>query len=127
MVALGLALEKLERPKAKERQAHGQTAPGKNAPANLAEASKGEVREKVAAHIGMKRSTYEKAKAVVVAASAPGGQASGKLPQASERTRDRVAPAVGIESRAYCSHLYARGGKREGKRCDGGCGSRCLP
>lgn len=71
-VALGEALEELERRKAKERQkAHGGTAPGKskNTSGNLPEVrSNGDTRDKVAEAVGMSGKTYEKAKAVVEAA-----------------------------------------------------------
>ncbi|HUT56718.1 MAG TPA: ParB N-terminal domain-containing protein [Phycisphaerae bacterium] len=71
-VALGKALESLAKVEAKERQReHGGTAPGrpKNTPGNLPEVS-GEAREQVAAAVGMKPRTYDKAKAVVKAAEA---------------------------------------------------------
>lgn len=71
-VLCGRAIEELERPKAKERQRkHGGTAPGKKSTsAKLAEVNgdTGETRDKVATAVGMKRTTYDKAKAVVVAA-----------------------------------------------------------
>lgn len=69
-VALGKALEELERPKAKERQKeHGKTAPGKgkNTSENFTEVS-GTTREKVGEAIGMSGPTYQRAKAVVAAA-----------------------------------------------------------
>jgi hypothetical protein len=52
-VSLGKALEELERPKAKERLAHGSTAPGRNASENFTEASRPPVREIVGAALGM--------------------------------------------------------------------------
>jgi hypothetical protein len=67
-VALGEALEELERPKAAERKAHGMTAPGRNASGNLPGAS--DTRDKVGAAVGMSGKTYEMAKAVVKAAEA---------------------------------------------------------
>lgn len=66
-VALGKSLEKLERPKAKERQG----SPGKprttqnDCSGNLPEQSRGQTRDKVGAALGMSGSTYEHAKAVV--------------------------------------------------------------
>jgi site-specific DNA-methyltransferase (adenine-specific) len=72
-VAIGLAFEKMEKEKAKERKAHGLTAPGKskNASEKFTEAfekEKGEALEKVARIVGWSRPTYEEAKAVVEAA-----------------------------------------------------------
>lgn len=58
-------LEQVERLKAKERQAHGQTAPGKTLVQNFAEALEngGRVREKVAEAVGFgSGETYRKAK-----------------------------------------------------------------
>jgi ParB-like chromosome segregation protein Spo0J len=72
-VAIGRALEELERPKAKARQKeHGGTAPGqaKNTGGKLPEVSSGDTRDKVAEAVGMSGRTYEKAKAVVEAAEA---------------------------------------------------------
>jgi DNA modification methylase len=70
-VALGKRLEPVEQKAAKERELAGRTPDGqaggrgrKKPSAKLAEGL-GETREKVAAAVGMKRSTYEKAKAVV--------------------------------------------------------------
>lgn len=68
-VAMGRALEELERPKAKERQKdHGGTAPGrKNTGENFTQV-KGKTREIVGEAIGMSGPTYQRAKAVVAAA-----------------------------------------------------------
>lgn len=66
-VSLGRALEELERPRAKERQAHGQTAPGRNAGEKFTQASKGKTADIVGAAVGMSRPTYERAKLVVEA------------------------------------------------------------
>lgn len=70
-VALGKALEELERPKAREAQAHGQTAPGRNAsvPPNESVRRKSyDVREDVAPAVGMSTATYSRAKQLVNAA-----------------------------------------------------------
>ncbi len=72
-VAIGKAIEELERPKAKERQKeHGKTAPGKpkNTGGNFppVNEAKGKTRDKVAEAVGMSGRTYEKAKRVVEAA-----------------------------------------------------------
>lgn len=63
-VALGEKLEKLERPKAKERQG---TRTDKH-PGKLPEGSRGDTRDRVAPAVGMSPRTYEKAKRVVEAA-----------------------------------------------------------
>lgn len=69
-VALGERLEALERPKAAARKAHGKTAPGrkKNACAETAQAL-GRTRDIVAASVGMGRTAYQQAKAVIQAAA----------------------------------------------------------
>lgn len=70
-VAVGAAIETIESRAAKERQRqHGGTAPGrpKNTVGKLPTVKKARVRERVAAAVGMKRRTYEKAQAVVQAA-----------------------------------------------------------
>lgn len=66
-VAIKRALEPIERAAAKERRAAGGRL---KAYANLAEASKGTVRDKVAAFAGTKRTTLKKAEAIVDAAEA---------------------------------------------------------
>jgi ParB-like chromosome segregation protein Spo0J len=72
-VAIGEALEELEKQQAKARQQkHGKTAPGKakNTSENFSEVNggPGEAKAKVAQFVGMSRPTYEKAKRVVEAA-----------------------------------------------------------
>jgi ParB family chromosome partitioning protein len=79
-VAIGRALEALERPKAAKRKAAGRAcrhrreknpvvAGAGNLPApELAPEDKGDTRDKVATAVGMSPKTYEKAKAVVKAA-----------------------------------------------------------
>lgn len=66
-VALGVALEAIERPKAKERQRAGGQAGGQ-ASGKLPEASTGRARDIVGPAVGMSGRTYLKAKAVVAAA-----------------------------------------------------------
>jgi len=66
LVALGLALEAMERPRAAARQAHGRTAPGRNA--SGLETESVATRDIVASAIGMSASSYERAKTVVAAA-----------------------------------------------------------
>jgi hypothetical protein len=68
-VAIGAALEGLERAEAKERQSAGGRAGGKGS-GKLPEPSKGQTRDKVAEAVGMSGRTYEKAKEVVQAAEA---------------------------------------------------------
>lgn len=81
-VALAMELEKLERPKAKERADEGRKEGGKtagrgrqkeekvggNLPQSNGKPHENKTREKVAAAVGMSGKTYEKAKAVVEAA-----------------------------------------------------------
>lgn len=67
-VALGLALEELERQRAKKRQKDG-GASGGQASGKLPEGSKGDTRDKVAVSLGISGRTYEKQKAVVKAAN----------------------------------------------------------
>jgi ParB family chromosome partitioning protein len=83
-VALGSALEELERTGAKRRQQEGGRSGGK-ASGNLPEASKGDTRDKVAAAVGMSGRTYEKAKAVAEAAGAEPDK-YGRLLEAMDRT-----------------------------------------
>lgn len=73
-VDLGRRLEALERAAARDRQRVAGPRSGRGAKstasANLAEAVKGDTRDKVAAAVGMSRTTYAKAKAVADAAAA---------------------------------------------------------
>jgi 16S rRNA G966 N2-methylase RsmD len=67
-VAIGEALEPLERQAAKERQAqHGNTAPGRksNTLENFSEVKNNRALDKVASAVGMSRPTYQKAKEIV--------------------------------------------------------------
>lgn len=58
-------IEIIERKRAKERQAHGETAPGRTLPDMLPEASKGETRDKVADAVGFGSGrTYDRARKV---------------------------------------------------------------
>jgi hypothetical protein len=71
-VALGKALEELERPKAKARQAQAGPAQGAGKKASgsgkFPEPLRGQVRDRVAEAVGMSGRTYVKAKTVVAAA-----------------------------------------------------------
>ncbi len=70
-VAMGRALEALERPKAKERQSKAGPAEGKGKKSGsekFSEAVQGRTLDKVGAAVGISRITYERAKAVVDAA-----------------------------------------------------------
>ena len=59
----------IERERARRRQAHGQTAPGKNASGNISLSDKGRARDKVAAAVGLGSGrTYDKAAKVWEAA-----------------------------------------------------------
>ena len=64
-------LEAIERARARERQAHGQTAPGTTLKETFPEAFKGQTRDKVAAATGIGSGrTYDKAAQVWEAAKA---------------------------------------------------------
>ena len=97
-MALGQRLEELERPAAKKRREATQAKAGnklaskeaeENGASNLDEPkSRGRTDEKVADAVGMKKDTYRKAKAVVLAAGQPdappeGSLGGGKLPPPS--------------------------------------------
>lgn len=99
-VALGRALEKLERPAAAERKGHGQTAPGrpKNAEENFPGASEptrgertGKVYDLVGEAVGMSGPTYKRAKVVVEAAD-QGDPAAVEAAEEMDRT-GKVTPA----------------------------------
>lgn len=56
------ALEAIERERARERQAHGRTAPGKTLVETFPQASEGKTRDKVAEAVGIGSGrTYDKA------------------------------------------------------------------
>jgi ParB family chromosome partitioning protein len=93
-VALGMAIEAIEREQAKLRQRHhGGTAPGrtKNTSGNLPEVSAGTTRDKAAEVVGMSPRTYDKAKQVVEAAEKE-PEKFGDLPAAMNQF-DKVDPA----------------------------------
>jgi ParB-like chromosome segregation protein Spo0J len=69
LVALGRALEALEQPRARERQGHGETAPGRNASAR-ARGSVEETRNVVGKALGVHGATYNRMKYVVERAEA---------------------------------------------------------
>jgi len=107
-VAMGTALEELERPKAEARKReHGRTAPGrKNTGGNLppVNGEAGKTREKVAEAVGMSDGTYRKAKEVVAVAEAEPEQfgdlaqrmdATGKVDGAYQEMRKRKAKSNG--------------------------------
>lgn len=58
-------LKEIETKRAKKRQSHGKTAPGKTLRESLPQASKGKAREKAAKKVGMSGRTAEKAAKVV--------------------------------------------------------------
>jgi hypothetical protein len=73
----GMALEALERPKAKERQGSHGAAPGRraNTSEKLSEVSRrGETRHIVGAAVGMSRNTYARAKAIAFRREQCGGR-----------------------------------------------------
>jgi DNA adenine methylase len=65
-VAIGLALEALEREQARERQGTRTDLPGPSG--KFPEGSRGQTRDKVASAVGMSGRTYERARAIVEAA-----------------------------------------------------------
>lgn len=85
-VALGMALEEMEKPKAEERKReHGGTAPGR--PANTGGDSppvKGKTRDIVAPAVGMKPSRYAHAKTVVAAQDDPNPEVAAAAKEATE-------------------------------------------
>jgi N6-adenosine-specific RNA methylase IME4/ParB-like chromosome segregation protein Spo0J len=114
-VAVGEALEDIERPKAKERQGR----PGKERSAKFAEHEKSETRQKVASALGISHTTYEKAKAVVEAAKSDSKHAdlvtkmdeSGKVSAAYgeliHRQSSDAAKRSGALPDATCRVIYA--------------------
>jgi ParB-like chromosome segregation protein Spo0J len=91
-VALGRALEELERPKAKAAQAHGQTAPGRNASVPPNESvQRFDTREVVAPAVGMSTATYSRAKQLVTAAE-QGDEIAAEQVAEMDRT-GKVTPA----------------------------------
>jgi ParB-like chromosome segregation protein Spo0J len=93
-VSLGRALEELERPKARERQAHGETAPGRNASVRPNESDRRDafdVREVVAPAVGMSTASYSRAKQIVTAAEQ--GDDDAVAAQAEMDRTGKVTPA----------------------------------
>lgn len=98
LVALGLALEALERPRAAARKGHGTTAPGRQSNASDQQTgSVGETREIVAEALGISASSYERAKTVVAAANDPtsteGERRIAKEAQADMDATGLISPA----------------------------------
>ena len=79
LVAIGEAVERVERERARERKAHD------GRPGKLPERQTGDARDKIAAQLGISGRTYEKAKAVVAAAEAE-PEKFGKLVTCMDRT-----------------------------------------
>ena len=94
-VALGKSLEELESPAAKKRRESGNNQ-HTEASGNLPEPSKRQTRDIVAEAVGMSGRTYEKAKAVVAAATAP--DASPEIIEAARQMNEtgKVDPAFKI-------------------------------
>ncbi|MGI9085380.1 MAG: hypothetical protein ACR2FE_08810 [Aeromicrobium sp.] len=67
LVAIGKRLEELERPKARERQAHGETAPGRNAlgPETQSVDSPRHTSEVVGSALGISSASYKRARYVI--------------------------------------------------------------
>jgi N6-adenosine-specific RNA methylase IME4 len=86
LVAVGGAIEALERAEAKKRQAHGGPRSGR-----LPERSKGQVRDKIAVFGGVSGRTFDKAKAIVRAAEAD-PKTFGKLKEDIDRTGNVNGP-----------------------------------
>ena len=68
-VAMGLALEAIEKPRAKERKQSGLKRGTKARGGKLPEREKADTRDAVGAGVGMSGKTYERAKAVVAGAN----------------------------------------------------------
>lgn len=98
-VEIGMRLEALEKPKAEERKASSQAKPGNDGKhpttgsGKLPEPVKGDTRDKVAAAVGMSGKTYEKAKAVVVAAEKPDATPEVKAAREEMDRTGKVDPA----------------------------------
>jgi ParB-like chromosome segregation protein Spo0J len=156
-VALGRALEELERPRALERKAATQAKPGEgrvgegnfSSPENIGERA-GKVYDLVGEAVGMSGPTYKRAKAVVQAAEQglPGAiealeqmDATGKVTPAYDRVRAQnpvprepdapsaQAPAVRFEIRTERHQQLADAAKRRVERVVGTCNglARGLP
>ena len=81
-VALGMALEELERPQAEERMKAGVEQPGGESPQGLQK--KGKTRDIVAPAVGMKPSRYAHAKTVVAAQDDPDPEVAATAKEATE-------------------------------------------
>jgi ParB family chromosome partitioning protein len=104
---LGLEIEALEKPAAKERQREGGKRGGK-ASGKVPEASeRSQTRDKVGEAIGMSGKTWEKAKTVVIAAD-ENPEKFGDLPAMMDGKKGSVAKAL--------TELEARGGKQKKKK-----------
>jgi ParB/RepB/Spo0J family partition protein len=106
-VAIGKALEALEKKKATERQQASRAKKGQKigagnlpAPGELP-AEKGQVRDRVAAGVGMSATTYEHAKKVVEAAEAD-PEGSGHLVEEMDRTGNVHAAYTAIAQPEGC-------------------------
>ncbi len=116
-VALGKSLEELESPAAKKRRESGNNQ-HTEASGNLPEPSKRQTRDIVAEAVGMSGRTYEKAKAVVAAATAP--DASPEIIEAARQMNEtgKVDPAFKIVQAAK-SPLSADSTEIKGKPVTG--------
>lgn len=128
-VAVGAAVEAIESKAAKERQReHGKTAPGrrKNTCGKLPPQKKAKTREKVAAAVGMKARTYEKAKAVVQAARED-PEHFGPLGRQRGRGVTRRGPRGSWGSVAVGNTSRGRPGRQRGRGCPESRGVRGRP
>jgi ParB family chromosome partitioning protein len=116
-VAIGKALEELERAQARERQAQAGPAEGKGrkttGSGKLPEAVAGRTRDKVAEAVGLSGRTYEKAKKVVEAAEAD--PAAAPLVEEMDRT-GKVDPAY----QRVAGKSPSRGAERQLARAERG-------
>lgn len=99
-VALGKALEELETPAAKARREASQAKAGEKVgaqgPVKITEPTRGQVRDIIGEAVGMSGPTYQRAKAVVEAASAP--DASPEVIEAAKQMNEtgKVLPAYKV-------------------------------
>ena len=98
------SINEIERARAKARQSHGLTAPGRTLPATLPEPSKGESREKVSRKIGMKPRTYDKAKKIWARAKVrqirkPKSVTPTLAGQTRGESREKVSKKIGMKPR----------------------------
>jgi len=98
-VALGLDLEAIEKPKAKERE---RVRKGKQPGAKSGKLPHlGDTRDAVALGLDLEAIEKPKAKERHKQGSSRGGKGGGKLPQPSEKTRDAVGAGVGMSGKTY--------------------------